>query len=872
MLFLATTPSKKGRPYVDTPRVSRKSSVGPVSVPASPFRRTTRAMSQEKDITASPLLFRSVRRSTITESDNEDAPLVDSLTPMRSKSARKKRQSMISPTVDLIAEEDEPGNKTLVDELELRTRSISKSPSVNGSPPKPSSVNSLHDSLTSKNEANESGFGVLEQSQSIVQKQHTIYRNRNKEGVSDKSDSDQHRLNTLIDAQLQQLQNNEESKSVLSQEDLHDPSPIKKYSSKKCLTLQVAKTVFSDVVVRASKSAEQPKDDRKMSDEIVENSQPPVSLQNTPIRGRRSIREGESSSEDQSEVSAKVAELLTDFVSDDKEPCTPLSSKKRPSSAKKLPEEMNETPKSFADKSTHDVKTPKSGKKTPKADKIRRSASYTPMADKTESSAKQSAINSSVERKKSSIRDEDIIFDDDQMMVSDVFDSEMTLQTSVLDMEVSRKETPNSSRQEKSAEQKVETLEDTSMILSPSLVQRSASGKMTPQNRRESLNSYIHKAAESSSRMSRTSASGEGDGKPGLSWNQSVQKVASTSIDGIAKDDAKVVFSGSMELKDRPVSSDESDDEHEKNSFVDDEANLASGESICESEKEYLKQQEIVDDGESLGSQDSDEFDESSDQEDDSFIVNEEELSNQYDLNSEEERIETHSPKKRRRSRIISPSISEDEQENEIVAQAPDTVRKLESQEVDQSTANAAKNAMETDQTLAKKSKRKRESHLNQSISVKAKRAKIEAPADHDLSDHEELIDSDDDEEQTQKSPEKVKQKSKSKSVVEPVDIETVLSKCEELMSAHNAEKKVKAALKREKKAQKAALKKQLETSEQKQKSDTLDSSNGSNKENLVKKKKKTVQKKQKPVDGECYSVDMLLSSTKTKLISFDFF
>lgn len=154
-IFLEITPSNSGRPIVDTPRYSRKS-VSSSSVPASPYRRTTRAMSQEKDVAASPLPKRTTRRSAMSESENDDVVVIVDTTPVKTKSARKKRQSMISsPTVHLIKEEGEEDeqnvelgclDETLINELELRTRSISKSPSVQGTPPKTSNQ-SPHTSL-----------------------------------------------------------------------------------------------------------------------------------------------------------------------------------------------------------------------------------------------------------------------------------------------------------------------------------------------------------------------------------------------------------------------------------------------------------------------------------------------------------------------------------------------------------------------------------------------------------------------------------------------------------------------------------------------------------------------------------------------------
>lgn len=942
-IFLEITPSNSGRPIVDTPRYSRKS-VSSSSVPASPYRRTTRAMSQEKDVAASPLPKRTTRRSAMSESENDDVVVIVDTTPVKTKSARKKRQSMISsPTVHLIKEEGEEDeqnvelgclDETLINELELRTRSISKSPSVQGTPPKTSNQ-SPHTSLngSSKTEEIDSGTDILNKSE--TQSKLSFFKNRNKEGTS-KSEN-----------------------VLLGDEDLREytqePSPIKQYKCTKRLSVQVTRTVFTEVEKKLTKSAEQKTSKVKpIAEDIIESSQMTGSLKDTPIRGRRSIREGGSSSEDQTE--AKVTELLKDFVQDDDNqpktpqmskkisysgeksprsildeseqqlfcyeetiPGTPLSSKKNsfltdktPLNSKDQSKQLicfdDDEPKTPAKKTPHirkkasrqdfteilqktpktaenSTKTPDSVQKTPKTEE--KQSHRTPNNVKTpESSKKKTPKTSSVESHES-VNGNKTCFDASMQLVTtglpDHSEMEITLKTNDHDMEMTLDKTPNEKRK-------------STAVLEPlpltSSVQRKTPGKHTPVSMKESLSTYIDKIAESSPSFNRETRDSTGARR---SWGQSVQKDANNSIDKInVLAESKKVLSNNNKLRQKVVSSDESDNEHEKNSFVDDEVEVGSETTITESEIEYLKMNEVADDGESLGSQDSNELEEQSDEENESFITDED-VPHQYDLDSDEERIENPKPRK---SRIIEPSSSEDEQK-EVLTKSPKTRKasivtaspkfsnseddaeeetvvkiktprkSLKSRETEQST-NENLDLMAIDKSLNKskavtdktKSKRKRESYLNESVTINSKRAKVESLND-DQMDDEENHSSSEQESSAVETQEVKKQKSKkSRKVAEAsVDIETVLSKCEQLMSAFRAEKKVKTALKREKKIQKLKLKKEQESSAQK--SETLDSSNGSNKENLA-KKKKNKQKKQKHVDGKTFLTDFKFNKKQT--------
>lgn len=161
-----------------------------------------------------------------------------------------------------------------------------------------------------------------------------------------------------------------------------------------------------------------------------------------------------------------------------------------------------------------------------------------------------------------------------------------------------------------------------------------------------------------------------------VSWNNSVSghsdRIDKVSIPGSPSDKPISVLSRSLEMlnyRSNKVQSDsdESDNEAEEKTsqtslLIIDEAEVANSDedSMTPSEKEDLQLNEGIDDGVSLGSQDSHgnktESDHS-DLENDSFIDNEE-IDDQYSLNSEDELVEKLKESPKRRSRIIEPSSS----------------------------------------------------------------------------------------------------------------------------------------------------------------------------------------------------------------------
>ncbi|CAO1433604.1 unnamed protein product [Diamesa hyperborea] len=330
---------------------------------------------------------------------------------------------------------------------------------------------------------------------------------------------------------------------------------------------------------------------------------------------------------------------------------------------------------------------------------------------------------------------------------------------------------------------------------------------------------------------------------------------------------------------------DEDQEPEERNEFVLDEAEEGEEDSMDSSERNYIKENEIVEDGEDLGSEDTDGDDIDEEEEDDSFIASDgPEIDDQYSLDSDEEVIELRKSRTaKRQSRIIDMPDSSDEEV--VVEKSPaKTPRKSlakKSPEV----------VIEKDDVSSKK--RKREDKLDDSVVVNSKRAKlsetiVDATDDsYESSDYEDALEksveldvdttlktpSKKQKQQTpKKSPkespmeveemqqddeitEKKKKVKKAKTTV--ADIDTIINKCNSILSKSEQEKKANKALKKIRKMEEKRLKLSLKQS--------TDSANTSteNKENTLKKKKYKKNMKQKAVEEDVKKDDMAASLSK---------
>lgn len=896
--FIVVTPSKKARTVVDSPalRRTRKSSLSEsIDVTASPLRRTTRAMSNDREVTASPVpSTRASRRSAVNESD-DDSTVDLTVTPGRTKTMRKnaRKSTMISPTIDLIEEEPEEEKLEIskdesemnADELELRNRSISKSPASSISPLKARELSVVLEKVKDKSGIN---FSALEN--------------------EDDDDEEMEKPGKIFKHRHQFSKDKTSGEAEISFND-GGTSMIEKYSSK-AKRLSAQKTTFDDVMERLSKETENEDDSKENGNESKESIDLMMVSPSKLVRGRRSIHgEGKSESEDE------LTKMMEDFVPDDdvvmntpqqqsksKASKTPENVAKTPKNASKSPkiietpktpktsEKLQETPKTApkTPKSVNEVLLPQSKEKTPKTPQSTAKTPGTPNGSgKTPKSVSKmtelvatpqnnvKTPQGAVKTPKSAVKtpknpSSKTPENTPKLVICEEANAEETLGADEMDItkdaSISDMEISMTSNRENEDSNISPVLTDVKEVSIEKISRRSLGQKAEVQQNdvespkvNKSFTSYLEQVTKSSERR-KTLGNGNGETVSSSSWTQSVRRSAPATIDASHEKEPEVIKASPRKRK--PISSDESDDDHENNSFVDDEAEVGSeGESITESERQYLKDHEIPEDGESIGSQDSNEFDEEEDDDENNSFIDDDEVSVTYDLNSEEEKIESEEKPKKRKSRIIAPSSSEDEDE-EKADEKPEKEQKEEQEEIpvengDEEMAAAPETPEESPEVApAKTKKRKRDSGMNESVVGKKKRVRLNDSANEAEAMHMEDLSAEVEEVAEPKKPKKVK-----KDAIEPRDIASVLSKCNEFMGAYETEKKAKMALKREKKAVKKAKKQEA----LKAAGDNLDSSNGENKENAPKKKKKKA-KKQKPVEGE-----FLCCDCESLLLTFDY-
>ena len=918
-------PLKKSTVHVDSPAPlrTRKASLSEsIDLTASPLRRTTRAMSNERDMTSSPVPMRSNRRSAMTES--EDDSTVDLTTP-----GRKPRKSIRKSTaIDFIKEEPEEEtasefneskemNQTVIDELELRTRSISKSPSTSLSPQKtPAVEKASQESLINFSALEEDDDEKVEKPGKIFKHRSQFSKNKTSEdkGLSFNEGSGEigkfvsngnskPAEKTTFEGVIERMNDNDVER------DLRDAllSPSKLFKGRRSIHVEESENevdkMMEDFV--SDESAQQaltktPKSARKALKNLdgtplgagksLELVATPKSIAKTPKSSGSVTKTSETpkSVKKMSENADRNSPPITGTPKN--APKTPKSSEIQKLTPKSTGKELEvtKTPKSASKVSLSSVTTPKAAESSPAGIKTPKSVKKTPesvvLAPETPLSAKKAAAtpNGNAMTPKT---------DKHSMTPKSVQKTDKTPQKTPKSSETvtvktpKSKETPKSTRKNDSRseislgnDEMDITAKSSDMEISPSSPTKFQTSRISPvktdmksvpietmqrrtwsqsvRNDKQDSPVHRHSFAEYLENITKSSEKRKSMAKEATevvmsdqrSWTHSVRKSGEGAIDAVQVNTAPEVIKASPR-KSKPISSDESDDDHETNKFVDDEAEVGSeGESITESERNYLLEHEIPVTGELIGSEDSDGIDdeEEEEEESDSFIDDNDELSNSYDMDSDEEKIELSQEKKK--TRIIPPSSSEDEEEVEEKGSAKKSKKIIEDgEEIDENQKNLEEideNQVESEKEeiaeVPKSKKRKRDSIVNESIiETKKKRAKLNSSANgseamhmEDLSEKTEVLETE---------PRKEKLKKVKKDLFEPKSIVSVIDKCNAMMSAHQKEKKQKMSLKREKRALKLAKK-----LEEKQ----ADSSNGENKENAPKKKKKKA-KKQKLVESE---------------------
>jgi hypothetical protein len=903
------------------PRRTRKSSLSEsIDLTASPLRRTTRAMSSDREITASPLPTRATRRSMGNVAESDEESIIETTTPGRSKVARKnaRKSTMISPTIDLIEEEPEEENQKMetsknesemsANELELRNRSISKSPNVSISPQKTRELSVVLDKVKDKSTLN---FSALDDDdEEETEKPGKIFKHRNQFSKDKTSDDAEISFDDGDNSEIEKFSSNAKSQSAkkTTLENVMDNvkmlgdillSPTRMFRGRKSIhgesssnsENELAKMMEDfvpddDVVMNSPKSgpktpksvqktpknvegtpvttAKTPKSSEKATSITETPKKTPESAEKIPATPKSAVKtlvEAPKSAAKSPKGAEKIPTILQ----------TPKSAAKTPKSSEKTPVPVTvETPKSAAKtpKSAGTItelieniqKTPKSSEKTPKSSdktpaQTPKSVEIPKSAAKTQTTPKSAPKSASKTPAKDSPKalngnglHHEITIGADEMDIT-------SKDASMSDMEISMSSpSKNGSAKLSPVKTDMKTVSIEKIQLNTSVVQESTeqSPKMN-----KSLSKYIETVQTSSERRKSIAAPKSPLTPLSRSWTHSIRKSADGVIDTISHEAEPEVVKASPR-KHKPISSDESDDDHEQNPFVDDEAEVGSEEeSITESMRNYLEENEIPEEGESIGSQDSNELDDEEDEEDNESFIDDGEVSVTYDLDSEEEKIE-NAPK--RRSRIIKPSSSseDEEKEEDVKALEKSLVKTItvsaeveeDSEEIEEEAPEVEEEAPEVEESAViepvKTKKRKRNSDMNESVVGKKKRAKLNESANESEAKHMEDL-------SVEAEPAEPKLR-KLKKVMDPTksaDIHSVLTKCNAFMGAYEEGKKANMARKREKKALKMAKKQQALKEAA---AENLDSSNGENKENAPKKKKKKA-KKQKPVEGEFENV-----------------
>lgn len=385
------------------------------------------------------------------------------------------------------------------------------------------------------------------------------------------------------------------------------------------------------------------------------------------------------------------------------------------------------------------------------------------------------------------------------------------------------------------------------------------------------------------------------DEKQLKSWNRSFVGTGSEKIDRAFNDLNKSTPILQMETRRASetfeLTSDESEDDEDKsverNEFVIDEARVegddSNSQSLTESEKKFLDENEVPEHGESLGSEDSDVGEEEG-EENDSFIAeDDDEVSDGYSMDSDEEKIEELKPRRSRIQKIES--SSEEENEDETVEKDEAEAKVVESktpekEEVDKSSSeesdeevqndvaivaevsNHEPESMDIDETANEEEKiaspvltsrkRKLDKSLNESIKTNE-----EVVAPPEMKNRKRKLDESMNEsiqltKKKMKLAEETPKVGKTKKIVsaEPPPIEAIVSKVNEYMNDFKEKKKKGLNLKRSLKAEKKLLKKKEASNDQEDDSSKENCEEDANKKKKMKKYRNKI-KKQKSVEGK---------------------
>lgn len=768
----------------------------------------------------SPAPRRRTRASSAEPSDDDAVVFVSESIPNNRAARMKQRQSVIlSPTVELIAEDDE---LNISNELELRNRSISKSPASVYLSPKLSGIialkscsvvvskcsfdeddkteNKLKVELVSPNNSSQEIFAVSESNEENIVPVSQFVKDKIMEVEPLMSPSQITSTSRLSITETQKngiketvIENGKSSvPTIFSQEMFSDDDA--EFHEAENVNLIIDRITSPKPSTPKSKISTPPTNGTPSrllktvdSEEVIDNSQPTVSL---AIQGRRSYRERSTAAKEQSfsEMEGSPVRIV------------------------KIPVTLNNSPLINFN--------------TPAKNVVVNEKEKTPLNKKT------------------------------PMKIVD----KTPVKSSSTPLKTSSFETPGKEKMNETKSMDISKENGSDMDITLASLKKKVISKTPQPAKVETVSKTLSK-----------------------SWSQAVEASSAKntkSIDSFSMTlETKTVIKSKTPLKLIDTDTEDDDDNEnddvvskEQSDLILDEAEEGEEDSMDSSERNYIKENEIVEDGEDIGSQDTDGEEIDEEDEDDSFIASDgPEIDDQYSLDSDEEVIELRKSRTvKRQSRIINlPDSSEDEV---VLEKTPvKTPRKSMSKKSPELLNDVDDN---------RSKKRRREDRMDDSVVVNTKRAKLsetilDATDDsYESSDYEDALEKsvELDAETTLKTPTKkqkeqtpkksakketpmeveemqqddeiteIKKKVK-KAKTTAADIESILNKCNLILSKSEQEKKANKAIKKVRKMEEKRLKLSL-----KQSTDSANTS-AENKENSLKKKKYKKNLKQKAVE-----------------------
>lgn len=818
-----------------SPRRSRRISASDdeALIPSQISRRAKMLSTEVKS--HSPAPKRRTRASSAEPSDDEAVIFVNETVPISRATRMKQRQSVIlSPTVELIAEDDE---LNISDELELRNRSISKSPASIYLSPKGNGYVNIKTCSVVVSKCSIDGIAPVE---SILKE----------EVISP---------NSSIEEEIFAVPANDEETMVpLSQfvknkiMEVEPISPSQNTSRTRLSMIETQKTAEKIVLERLSKSINDMKDKFANLDNFA----------NVSTNGK-TVGSPLFSDEECEVQKAENVSLIIDRITSPKSKTLTPAKTETPSRLT-MPVNDDEDIDCSQSTSTIAIQGRRSYREKSLAAKeqsfsemegspVRNNKSLLPLADSPlidlNTPTKNGTGANIIQKEKTPITKKTPL-----KVVNAT-----PVKSSSTPMKISNSETPRRDKNDESKSMDI-SINSSDMDITLASMKKKSISKTPQPTKVETVSKTLSK-----------------------SWSQAIETKSagkSAGIDNFSPlSEKKSVIKTKTPFKlidtDNESENNDEDLEPERSEFVLDEADEGEEDSMDSSERKYTEVNEIVEEGEDLGSEDTDGEEMDEEDEDDSFIASDnQEIDDQYSLDSDEEVIELRKSRTaKRQSRIIQ--MSDDTSDEENVAQKTP---------VKTSRKSLSKKSPDVLVEKENNRKRKRGDVMNDSVVENSKRAKLSETIldatddsyESSMSDYKDALErsiekdesvktppkiqkvktpkksakkeipmeveeTQDEEEEEVQTTKKIKKVQKAQNNV--VDMQTILSKCNSILSVSEQEKKANKALKKIRKTEEKRLKLSLKAS-----TDNVDAST-ENKENSLKKKKYKKNLKQKAVE-----------------------